>query len=129
MFEVIFELIFELLFESLGELVVELGYHGWEKTHSAVKRNPVLGLLKYVVMGCLLGIISYWVLPAHFVDNEMLQWANRILSPLVLGFMLCLFSWFIKRKDLGEGIFNTDKFLAGVIFGAAYSVTRYLVVG
>jgi hypothetical protein len=129
MFEVVFELIFELLFELVGEIIAALGFHAFDKARSAAAANPIWGSVKYALMGSILGLISYAVLPGYFVTNSALRWGSRIVSPLILGFMLCLVSWFIKRKDVGENLFRFDKFAAGVVFGIAYSATRYLTLG
>lgn len=127
--EAIFELLFQFVFEIVLEIAAELLFaFGFESIASTMRKgndvNPVLGGIGYVLFGAVLGALSWFILPEPFVKSDFLRAANFIFSPVILGFSLCLFSWFFRRKAKGEGIFSLKVFLFGVLFAVSYSITR-----
>jgi hypothetical protein len=126
-FEVLIEFILEFLLESVAEMLIELGLYSAEIEVGSRVGNPVAVGAGYAIVGGVLGAVTFLLLPVYLIGDETLRAVGRILSPIGLGFMLCLVSWIIKRRDLGEGFFRLDKFIHGVVFGAAYSVVRYLI--
>lgn len=123
MVAVILEIIFELLFEVGGEVVSEFGLSAYGKTRNS---NSIVVGFGYAIFGALLGLLTYSVFPHYLIQNEALSILTRLTSPIFLGFMLCLISWIISRRDRGEGIFRLDKFIHGIVFGVAYSLTRFV---
>lgn len=126
--EALLSLLFELIFEGLGEILAELGFDLFEKAKSSRTLGPVLRTAFYVVFGILLGICSYFVLPVHVVENQALRILGMFVSIAGAGAMLCGVSWFVSRKDRNEGLWSTSKFIQGVCFGAAYSLTRAVAI-
>jgi hypothetical protein len=127
LFELIFEFVLEILFGTVGEVLVELGLRAAETRESSPALRPVMTGMLYAIAGAVLGLVMHLVLPVYLIGNEALRMTGRIITPIVMGFMLCLVSWIIKRRDIGEGFFRLDKFIYGVVFGASYSVFRYLM--
>jgi hypothetical protein len=126
-FEVLIQFILEFAFEAAAEVLIELGLYTAEKGATSRVWNPVVVGAGYAILGGALGAVTFMVLPDYIIGDETLRAVGRVLSPIGLGFMLCLVSWIIKRRDLGEGFFRLDKFIHGVVFGAAYSAARYLI--
>jgi hypothetical protein len=123
-FELLFQFVFEVVLEVAAEVLTELGFSRFARAANAARRNPLVAGIGYMVLGILLGGLSTWVVPGNIIQSETLRIVNGFLSPLFLGFMLCLISWIITRRDLGEGLFRLDKFIYGVVFGAFYTLTR-----
>ena len=127
--ELIFGFVIEIVFEAIGEVLSELGFNLWENSQGIPMISPILRGITYVVVGVLLAIISYFIMPVHVVDNRVLRIAMAIASIVSMGFMMCLVSWFVVRKDRYEPLWSTEKFVHGIVFGASYSITRAFVVG
>lgn len=127
-FEGIFQIVLELLFEVAGELLSEIGLKSFENARRSATFGPLLFGTGYVVFGGALGALSYFILPRYLIPVTWLRTAGFIVSPLFMGLMLCLVSWFVTRKDRGEGFFAIDKFLYGVVFGVSYTVARSVVL-
>ena len=128
-FELIFYFVIEIVFEAIGEMLAEGGLNVFGKARESRTVGPIFRTLTYVVVGSLLGILSYFVLPVHIVQSSFLRAAGSVISIVSMGFMLCLISWVISRKDRHEPFWSTEKFIHGVVFGASYSLSRAFAVG
>lgn len=126
--EILFELVFEFVLEFVVEILVESGLYSAELRSKSRTPSPVTVAVGYAVIGGVLGALTVLLLPGYLIGDEVLRAGWRLLSPIALGLSLCLVSWFIKRRDLGEGFFRLDKFIQGVVFGVSYSVVRYLLI-
>lgn len=127
--EVLLQFLLEIVFSSVGEILSEVGFDLFEKARESRTVGPVFRGSTYLVIGCLLGVLSYFVIPVHVLQSSLLRAGGMVLSVISLGLLLCLVSWFVTRKDLGESFWSTEKFIQGVVFGASYSLTRAMVVG
>ena len=128
-FEVIFQIVLEFVFELVAEIVSEIGLNFLEKARQSKTIGPIFRAVTYIVVGVLLGLLSYFVIPVHILENSAVRIFGMILSPISMGLMLCLVSWFVSRKDRGEQFWSAEKFIHGVVFGASYSIARAFAVG
>ena len=127
--EFLFQIVLELILDVIVQILAEVGLNFLEKVIKSRTVSTILRGITYLVVGILFGILSYFVIPAHVLQNSVLRVAGIILSPIAMGLMLCAVSWFISRKDRNEPFWSTEKFIHGVIFGASYSLTRAVSIG
>lgn len=125
--EILVQFILEFVLETAVEVLMELGFYSTAERLGSRVWNPVAAAIGYAVIGGALGALTFLVLPTYFIRDQTLRAIGRLVSPIGLGFMLCLVSWIIKRRDLGESFFRLDKFIQGVVFGASYSAMRYVL--
>jgi hypothetical protein len=126
--EIIVAFVLELLAESIVELGAELGIHALDRGVRSKTAGPFLAAIFYGVVGITLGYFSSIVFPGRVVESPYLRIGLMAASAVSTGLMLCLISWFIYRKDRNERFWQAGKFVTGVIFGAAYSLSRSFFV-
>lgn len=124
--EIIITFVLDMVFSGIGETATEAGLNSVEKKLESHSISKILRGFTYAVVGILLGIISYFVFPTQVLHNQILRVIGIIISIISMGLMLCFVSWLMTRR---ESFWSTEKFIHGVVFGAAYSVTRALAVG
>jgi hypothetical protein len=126
------EVILEIIFYSLGELVleliceglVELGFHSTaEKMSNKARNRWVLGGA-YTLFGAAIGYASLFVFPKIAFANSVVPILYFVVSPIVAGFALSIVSWLINRGIRPVSWFELDKFVFGVLFAVAYSLSR-----
>ena len=125
--EILVELGIEFVIEAVVEVLVESGLYSAELRSKSRVSSPVAVAAGYVLIGGVLGALTTLLLPGYLIGDGALRAVGRLLSPIALGFMLCLVSWIIKRRDLGQSFFSLEKLIKGVVFGASYSAMRYFV--
>lgn len=123
-FELIFELGLELLFEFLGEILFEWGFHSTAEKLSEHKRNVFVLGAAYAFFGVVLGALSLLALRLAVIESGIAALIYFVLSPLAAGFMLTFVSWVINRGIRPVRLFELDKFVYGVLFAAAFTLTR-----
>jgi hypothetical protein len=132
MLEILVEFLVQLVFEAvlglLGEMLAEAGITAFEKSSATTTIGAVLRTVLYIVFGGLLGMLSYFVMPQHFVNRADLRVLLSTLSSISAGLGLCLITWFIWRKHSDEGYWSTTYFVQGLMFGMSYSAARAGVV-
>lgn len=126
--EIIFEIIFgflgELLLSVLGEVLIELGFEAvTEAPASKGGKKFFLGFL-YAVAGLVLGALSLKLLPLMVLGNRSVAVLYFVLAPVVAGLALCAVSWIIHRGIDHRPFFQLSKFIDGVVFTLAFSLTR-----
>ena len=125
-FEILFQIIFEVVLEVVAQVLVELGFESLvEPFKEKVERNPILAAFGYILFGLILGGLSLLVLPEPIIKNQAVKVLNFALSPILVGFSLCLFSWILERRTLGERFFKLEKFIFGGVFALSYSLVRF----
>ncbi|MFZ1701215.1 MAG: hypothetical protein WBO10_14200 [Pyrinomonadaceae bacterium] len=91
-----FEFVFEIIIEFAVGLVVEVaagsGFHFLEVARESKTFGPIVGVVGYVIMGAVLGLLSYFLIPVHVLQNNVLRIAGMIISPILMGLSLCLVS-------------------------------------
>jgi hypothetical protein len=126
-FEVLFEIIFEVVLEVIAQILVEAGFEALSASFRDRKEiNPFLAITGYILFGLILGSLSLLIFPDPIIKSPLVKTLNFIFSPLLVGFSLCLFSWLLERKKLGEGIFKIEKFIFGCFFALSYSIIRII---
>lgn len=130
MIEAVLELIFgvvgELLLEIVVEVLVEVGFHGTAERLSSKARNRVFVGAAYGIFGAVLGFASLYVFPKISFGDRLMPVAYFLLSPLLAGLSLTTVSWMINRGIRPVRWFEFDKFVFGVVFAAAYSISRVM---
>ncbi|MGD9628422.1 MAG: hypothetical protein AB7V18_04185 [Pyrinomonadaceae bacterium] len=130
MIEAVLELIFgvvgELLLEIVVEVLVEIGFHGTAERLSSKARSRVFVGLAYALFGAVLGFASLCVFPRMNFGDRLVPAVYFILSPIVAGLSLTTVSWMINRGIRPVRWFELDKFAFGVVFAAAYSISRLI---
>jgi hypothetical protein len=126
------EALLEIIIYSLGELVLqivvegltELGFHSTaEKVSSRARSRLILGGA-YMIFGAVLGYVSLFIFPKISFGNNVFPIFYFIVSPVVAGFALSIVSWLINRGTRPVSWFELDKFIYGVLFAVAYSLSR-----
>src|SRR4051794_3407443 len=112
--EAILQVVFELVLEILAEIFGEVLIAGFER----IKENAVLsagaGVVAYALFGAVFGWLSTLVVSEHFIRNSNIRIANIILSPIILGFTLCVIGWIMPRGNFERRFFRINRFIAGV---------------
>lgn len=127
LFELISEFALELVIEFIGEIFVEWGFHSTAERLSAGRRNVGVLVFAYALFGAVLGWLSLYVMAAAVIETGAGAAAYFVLSPILAGLMLTSVSWVINRGIRPVKFFETKKFVFGVVFGAAFTLTRALI--
>ena len=130
MIEAIFELLFSFIGEFILELIleslVELGFHGAAERISSRARNRFLVGGAYTLFGGVLGFASLFIFPKVEFASAVLPALYFVVSPILAGFSLSCVSYLINQGIRPVSWFEWDKFLFGVFFAVAYSVSRVI---
>ena len=130
MIEAIFELIFsfvgEFILELILESLVELGFHGAAERISHKARNRFFVGGAYTLFGGILGFASLLIFPKIEFARAVLPMLYFLVSPILAGFSLSFVSYLINRGIRPVSWFEWDKFLFGVFFAVAYSLSRVI---
>jgi hypothetical protein len=126
-FEILLQFIFEVVLEVVAQILVELGFESLASPlRNESERNPILATVGYVLFGLILGGLSLVLFPEPIIKNSLLKILNFAVSPILVGFSLCLFSYIWKRNTLGENFFKLEKFVFGFVFALSYSLIRFI---
>jgi hypothetical protein len=123
MIEFLLELFGEFFLQLCIEALAEMGLHA---VADPLRRpiNPWLAALGYAVFGALLGALSLWLFPVHFIGNHTLRYLNLIITPVAVGLaMMWVGMWRAKR---GQPVMRLDRFTFGFLFAFALGVTRFV---
>lgn len=123
-FEIIFQMIFEVILEVFAEILVEMGFVSAASVFRNKKSNPILGVFGYIIFGLILGGLSLLIFPDPIIKNTIVKVIYFIVSPLLIGFSLCLFSMILKKHTIGENFLKVEKFVYGCFFALSYSLIR-----
>ena len=124
MIELIITLLFEFMVQILGEVLFEMGLHSLANIFSKKRAsNPAMAMVGYMLFGMLLGALSVWLLPLHFVIDPFLQKLNLLITPVLSGLIMSLIGY-LRLKN-GQSVLRLDKFSYGFLFALAFALTRY----
>jgi hypothetical protein len=126
--EFVVSFLLEFLLESVVESAAELGIYSLEQGRRSPSVGPIMRMALYLILGAALGFLSTYLVQVHVIRISGLRVALMLFSPISMGLMLCLTSWFIYRKDRHQPFWSTQKFVTGAVFGAAYSLSRAFFV-
>jgi len=122
--EIIVSFLGELVLEILVEILTELGFHSTaEKVSNKARSRLFLGGA-YMLFGAALGYVSLFIFPKISFGNYVIPILYFIFSPIIAGFALSIVSWLINRGIRPVSWFEFDKFVFGVLFAVAYSLSR-----
>ena len=124
MIEMLVELVLEFILEMIVQGGFELGFRGLAEPFRTDRRpNMWLGLLAYVFMGAVSGIISIWLIPMQWIKHPILPYANLALTPIALGFA---FEWLGRRREAkGKQKMLLDRFSYGFVFALTMGLIRF----
>lgn len=139
--QIVFEIFGEFIFQVVVQFAVELflrlvRFIFTRNPHTDVAATPATSTppavevtahpaaiwVLYATLGAVIGFISVWAHPVHFIKAMDHRWLNLVLTPLLSGwFMAALGHWHEKR---GHRVVSMDKFFNGWGFALAFAVVR-----
>jgi hypothetical protein len=123
MIEIIIGIFLELGLQLVGEVLAELGLQLFSKSDRRPP-NPWLSALGYALLGAVVGAITLWIFPIHFVKSEFWRLVNLFFTPLAAGgCMMLLGAW---RAKHGQQVLRIDKFAYGMLFAVCLAGVRYM---
>lgn len=122
------ELLFELLAQFFVEVIVQGGlecaFRGLAEPFRH-DRPPVFmwAIFSYCVCGAVGGGLSVWLWPMQVLKHPAAQYANLIVTPLVLGLV---FEWIGRRREAEDkdGML-LDHFAYGFAFALMMGLVRF----
>ena len=94
------------------------------ETINQTRAHPAAIWVLYATLGAVIGFISVWAHPAHFIRTVSHRWLNLVITPLISGWtMAALGHWHQKR---GDRVVGMDKFFNGWGFALAFAVVRFV---
>lgn len=115
------ELLVEFIIQFVVELLVEMGAHGFRRDRSPL--HPAVSVVIYVLLGGLLGWLSYLFFPQRLISHPDIQIVNLVLTPIAVGLALgAIGAWRAKR---GTALVRLDKFAYGYAFALAFALARF----
>jgi hypothetical protein len=123
MVEIIIEIFLELGLQIVGEILAELGLQLFSKSERPAP-SPWVAAIGYGLLGAIVGAITLWIFPIHFVTSEFWRLVNLFVTPLAAGTcMMLLGTWRAKR---GQQVLRIDKFAYGMLFAVCLAGVRYV---
>ncbi len=118
------QIVFELGLQLFFEIFAELGLHSMREPFQPRKRiNPWLAALGYALFGAIAGAMSLAIHATSFIESELLQRANLLITPVLAGLvMMWVGSW---RRRRGQDVVRLDRFFYGFLFALAFGAVRY----
>lgn len=117
------ELIVELVAEFLLALVLEFGGRVLLAPFRA-EPSPWVSSLGYACLGAVLGGVSLWLMPHHFVQWPALRVLNLLLTPFAVGATMGWMGQWRARKGLR--VMRMDRFAYGYLMAVSLGLVRYL---
>lgn len=115
------EILFEFVIQFVLEVLVEMGAHGLKRDRSPL--HPAISIAIYVLLGALLGWISYLFFPQHLISHPYIRVVNLVITPIAVGMALgAIGAWRAKR---GTELVRLDKFAYGYAFALAFALVRF----
>ncbi|MCH8622356.1 hypothetical protein [Undibacterium sp. TS12] len=112
-----FEFIFEVLLQLVAEVLVEV--FSWNHT-SRKENGPVLLVMGYAFLGLLAGAVSVWIFPHAFIASSTGRVANLVLTPLLMGAFVAVFSAWRTGEDL-----RFKRFACGYAMALSLALVRF----
>ena len=123
----IFELVLTFVIEIVAEVIGELGFHSLAAVLERSGKSRILVGFGYSILGGILGGLSVLIVPEPMLRSGAVKILYFALSPILLGFSLCVISWLIDGRRYP--ILSLEKFLFGAVFALAYSGARLFFLG
>jgi len=118
------EALLEIAFSLVGELFCDLG---WIATSQALRtkrrRQTVLGVFGWFILGLGMGVISVWIHRAPFVRSARLRLAILFGAPIVAGLVMRAYGRAKSRRGKPPSTLAT--FTGGAVFALGLHLVRY----
>lgn len=114
----------EIILTVFGEALVELGLHSVTEGAGGKRWKPFFYAIWYALAAVVVGYLSLLVIPLVVFHGRTIVILYFVVAPLIAGISLCLVSWIINRGINDRAFFQPAKFIYGVVFALAFSVTR-----
>ncbi|HEX8372314.1 MAG TPA: hypothetical protein VF585_06020 [Chthoniobacterales bacterium] len=122
MLEALFEIIGELVLQFIVEALAELGLHSLTEPFRK-PGSPCVAALIYAIFGTVAGGLSLLVFPSHLVSSPELRMANLVITPVVVGLLMCAMGAWRSRR--GESLLRIDRFSYGYLFALSLALIRF----
>jgi hypothetical protein len=118
------EALLEIVLSLVGELFCDLGWVVVSATlRTRRRRQTVLGLLGWFLLGLGLGALSVWIHPAPFVHGPKLRLAILFGAPVVAGLVMRAYGRATGRR--GKPSSSLATFSGGAILAFGMHLVRY----
>jgi hypothetical protein len=123
--EILCEFLLQVILPFFIEVLVD-GVFGFGSQRAAERfgkdrlTNPRAAFLFYGLIGATFGGLSVLFLPMHLIKNRTAQYANLILTPIVIGLA---FEWLGRRRTAR----GQPEFLARFLYGFIFTLMMCLV--
>lgn len=122
--EPLLEILVEFVLQVLLEVLANVGLH---RASGMRAPAPWFAVVGYAVLGAAAGGVSLLVFPQVWLGGPVLRWANLVLTPIAVGFvMAALGRW---RERHGRRTIRLDRFACGYVFALAVAVVRFTFGG
>ncbi|MBM4126359.1 MAG: hypothetical protein FJ247_03285 [Nitrospira sp.] len=112
------EILIEFVIQFVLEVLVEIGAHGLKRDRPPL--HPALSVAIYILLGGLLGWLSFLFYPQHLISHPYARIVNLVLTPIAVGLALgAIGSWRAKR---GTELVRLNKFAYGYAFALAFAL-------
>ncbi len=107
------------------EIATELGFRRAEKKKAHAKPNPLVSLLIFGIIGCMLGMGFTYLFPRRLIANNALRTINLFLTPLVLGLLISIIGKRPRQK--GTPTIEVAVFVKVFALVFCFGLARYLL--
>jgi uncharacterized membrane-anchored protein len=124
--ELLIELFLEVILQFFGEFLVELGWRSGKEVFRQRKvRNPWLAAIGSLLLGSIVGLASLAIIPKHFIQSELLQLVNLLMTPVLAGLAM----WWIGRfrTKRNQQTIRLESFWRGYLFALGMALLRYFL--
>jgi hypothetical protein len=129
--------ILELLFDVLLQVIFEEGVATVSRTGrlfrlapfiraTLSRANPPLKILKFTILGVVLGLLSLLIFPRPLVHPSRLHGVSLLISPVISGLIMSFVGRVVRRR--GKAPVQIESFTYGFTFALAMALIRFLSV-
>jgi hypothetical protein len=118
--EAILQILLEIVTQVAGEALAEIGVHCVAETFER-RPNPWMAAIGYVILGCGIGWLSVWIVPA-MIASPVLRVANLVITPVVAGASTAMIGSWRRRRD--QDLVRLDRFAYGYLFALSMALVR-----
>ena len=120
----LFELFLEIIFQLVAEIVIAIVEHLFGKKARTYTPNLVVKRVSYLFGGAVIGWISLFIFPHHFINNTPLRVASLVISPLATGLLMGLFGkW---RRSYDKLTVDMETFTYGFLLAFSIALIRLI---
>ncbi len=125
--EIILSLFIEIIAQLIFQFLIFLGFDSVNASFQSPKStNDNFALIGCLIIGAIVGLISYVAYPKRFFNIEYLYGISLVVSPIIVGLVMKV--WGEKRLETNKRISVLSTFWGGAIFAFGYSLVRFLLI-